>query len=238
MAGGWIEAGAGRHAEREGEHAGREGEDCEGCSHLSLRPVAATDSGHPLRRCSVLWHQCRTFISIFPSMTWTWTWTCTFTELCLTFHCLLQLYFYAFDIFRESGVPEDQMHYLSIGIGATELITVTLCVSVSFSKTTLTISWNHCWRRITTWPHVQSKLSGKCITITEVWWNNWTQILFAIFAASQSLLIDRAGRKKLMGYGYLMMGVTMSMLTITLSYKLSTLQRHAMHTLCFLQAVM
>uniref|UniRef100_A0A8C2ZLU0 Major facilitator superfamily (MFS) profile domain-containing protein n=1 Tax=Cyclopterus lumpus TaxID=8103 RepID=A0A8C2ZLU0_CYCLU len=36
------------------------------------------------------------------------------------------LYFYAFDIFRESGVPEDQMHYLSIGLGATELITVTL----------------------------------------------------------------------------------------------------------------
>ena len=62
------------------------------------------------------------------------------TELCLTFHCLLQLYFYAFDIFRESGVPEDQMHYLSIGIGATELITVTLCVSVSFSKITLKIS--------------------------------------------------------------------------------------------------
>uniref|UniRef100_A0A3B5ASV1 Solute carrier family 2, facilitated glucose transporter member 5 n=1 Tax=Stegastes partitus TaxID=144197 RepID=A0A3B5ASV1_9TELE len=36
------------------------------------------------------------------------------------------LYFYAFDIFRESGVPEDQMHYLAIGIGATELITITL----------------------------------------------------------------------------------------------------------------
>nr|XP_046239565.1 solute carrier family 2, facilitated glucose transporter member 11-like [Scatophagus argus] len=71
------------------------------------------------------------------------------------------LYFYAFDIFRESGVPEDQMHYLSIGIGATELITVTLC----------------------------------------------------------SFFIDRAGRKKLMGYGYLLMGVTMSVLTVTLSIK-------------------
>ncbi|XP_039971462.1 solute carrier family 2, facilitated glucose transporter member 11-like [Xiphias gladius] len=71
------------------------------------------------------------------------------------------LYFYAFDIFREAGVPEDQMHYLSIGIGATELITVTLC----------------------------------------------------------SFLIDRAGRKKLMGYGYLLMGVTMSLLTIMLSIK-------------------
>ncbi|XP_069546709.1 solute carrier family 2, facilitated glucose transporter member 11-like [Brachyistius frenatus] len=71
------------------------------------------------------------------------------------------LYFYAFDIFRESGVPETQMHYLAIGIGATELITITLC----------------------------------------------------------SFLIDRAGRKKLMGYGYLLMGVTMCLLTVMLSIK-------------------
>ncbi|XP_041639520.1 solute carrier family 2, facilitated glucose transporter member 11-like [Cheilinus undulatus] len=71
------------------------------------------------------------------------------------------LYFYAFDIFHESGVPEDQMHYLAIGIGATELIGVTLC----------------------------------------------------------SFLIDRAGRKKLMGYGYLLMGITMSVLTAMLSIK-------------------
>ncbi|XP_061584501.1 solute carrier family 2, facilitated glucose transporter member 11-like [Cololabis saira] len=71
------------------------------------------------------------------------------------------LYFYAFDIFRESGIPEGQMHYLAIGIGATELITVTLC----------------------------------------------------------SFLIDRAGRKKLMGYGYLLMGFTMVVLTVTLSVK-------------------
>ncbi|XP_020789909.1 solute carrier family 2, facilitated glucose transporter member 11-like [Boleophthalmus pectinirostris] len=71
------------------------------------------------------------------------------------------LYFYAFDIFRESGVPESQMHYLAIGIGATELITVSLC----------------------------------------------------------SFLIDRAGRKKLMGYGYLLMGTTMAILSVMLSIK-------------------
>uniref|UniRef100_A0A674DML1 Solute carrier family 2 member 11a n=1 Tax=Salmo trutta TaxID=8032 RepID=A0A674DML1_SALTR len=39
------------------------------------------------------------------------------------------IYFYAFNIFRESGVAEDKMHYLSIGIGATELISISLCVS-------------------------------------------------------------------------------------------------------------
>lgn len=37
----------------------------------------------------------------------------------------------------------------------------------------------------------------------------------------QSFLIDRAGRKRLMGYGYLMMGITMSVLTVTLSIKVS-----------------
>uniref|UniRef100_A0A3B4G8M8 Solute carrier family 2, facilitated glucose transporter member 11-like n=1 Tax=Pundamilia nyererei TaxID=303518 RepID=A0A3B4G8M8_9CICH len=71
------------------------------------------------------------------------------------------LCFYAFDIFRESGVPEDKMHYLAIGIGATELIAITLC----------------------------------------------------------SFLIDRAGRKKFMGYGYLLMGITMCVLTVMLSIK-------------------
>ncbi|MBN3296078.1 GTR11 protein, partial [Amia calva] len=37
------------------------------------------------------------------------------------------IYFYAFDIFREAGVPKDQMHYLSIGIGTAELVTLILC---------------------------------------------------------------------------------------------------------------
>lgn len=43
----------------------------------------------------------------------------------------VQLYFYVFDIFHESGVPENLMQYLALGIGATELTAVTLCVSVS-----------------------------------------------------------------------------------------------------------
>ncbi|KAM3622523.1 uncharacterized protein V6R79_026204 [Siganus canaliculatus] len=71
------------------------------------------------------------------------------------------LYFYAFNIFRESGVAENQMHYMAIGIGATEFIAVTL----------------------------------------------------------SSYLIDRAGRKKLMGGGYLAMGAAMSVLTVMLSIK-------------------
>ncbi|XP_068601975.1 solute carrier family 2, facilitated glucose transporter member 11-like [Brachionichthys hirsutus] len=71
------------------------------------------------------------------------------------------LYFYAFDIFHESGVQEDQIHYFSIGIGIIEFSTVTLSL----------------------------------------------------------LYIDRAGRRNLMGYGYLLMAVAMSVLTGTLSYK-------------------
>ncbi|XP_064153766.1 solute carrier family 2, facilitated glucose transporter member 11-like isoform X1 [Anguilla rostrata] len=77
------------------------------------------------------------------------------------FSGITALYFYAFDIFRQTGVPEDQMHYLSIGIGATELVSIILC----------------------------------------------------------SLLIDRTGRKKLMGFGYLLMGMLMSLLTVTLYFK-------------------
>nr|XP_023843483.1 solute carrier family 2, facilitated glucose transporter member 9-like [Salvelinus alpinus] len=37
------------------------------------------------------------------------------------------IYFYTFDIFGEAGVAEDKMHYLSSGIGTTDLITITLC---------------------------------------------------------------------------------------------------------------
>ncbi|XP_042563264.1 solute carrier family 2, facilitated glucose transporter member 5-like, partial [Clupea harengus] len=71
------------------------------------------------------------------------------------------IYFYAFDIFRESGVPDDKMHYLSLGIGATEVITVTTC----------------------------------------------------------AFMIDRAGRKRLLGFGYLLMGVMMSVLIVMLTIK-------------------
>uniref|UniRef100_A0A674DN46 Solute carrier family 2 member 11a n=1 Tax=Salmo trutta TaxID=8032 RepID=A0A674DN46_SALTR len=78
---------------------------------------------------------------------------------CVQFCGINAIYFYAFNIFRESGVAEDKMHYLSIGIGATELISISLC----------------------------------------------------------SLLIDRAGRKILMGYGYLLLGVIMSILVSFLS---------------------
>ncbi|XP_062402158.1 solute carrier family 2, facilitated glucose transporter member 5-like isoform X1 [Sardina pilchardus] len=71
------------------------------------------------------------------------------------------IYFYAFDIFREAGVPQEKMHYLALGIGAAEVVTVSAC----------------------------------------------------------SFLIESAGRKKLLGYGYLLMGVMMSVLTVLLSIK-------------------
>ncbi|KAJ8285610.1 hypothetical protein GJAV_G00028830 [Gymnothorax javanicus] len=80
---------------------------------------------------------------------------------CVQFSGIAALYFYAFDIFRQSGVPEDQMHNLSIGMGATELVSITL----------------------------------------------------------SSLLINRAGPKKLMGFGYLLMGMLMLLLTVTLYFK-------------------
>lgn len=52
----------------------------------------------------------------------------------------------------------------------------------------------------------------------------WTHFPF-FSAASQSFLIDHAGRKKLMGCSYLLMGVIMSVLTATLSLKVKVLKQ-------------
>ncbi|XP_006640470.2 solute carrier family 2, facilitated glucose transporter member 11-like [Lepisosteus oculatus] len=87
--------------------------------------------------------------------------TLIFPCACIQFCGINAIYFYAFDIFREAGVPENKMRYLSIGIGTTELVTISLC----------------------------------------------------------SFLIDRAGRKKLMGLGYLFMGLILIVLTVMLSVK-------------------
>lgn len=46
-------------------------------------------------------------------------------------------------------------------------------------------------------------------------------------AASQSFLIEHTGRKKLMGCGYLLMGVIMSVLTATLSLKVKVLKQQS-----------
>lgn len=135
VAGQRLGVGAGWHAEREGERPGWEGQDSKGRPHLSLREVAASDSDHPLRWCPVLWHQRCTFSSTRHDKKYKHSadsmWVLTASLICPP---LIQLYFYAFDIFRESGVPEDQMHYMSIGIGATELIAVTLCVSIFYQN--------------------------------------------------------------------------------------------------------
>ena len=65
VAGGRLKAGARRHAERKRECTGGEGQECEGCAHISLCEMAAADSRHPLRWCSVLRHQCCMFVSAF-----------------------------------------------------------------------------------------------------------------------------------------------------------------------------
>lgn len=54
-------------------------------------------------------------------------------------------------------------------------------------------------------------------------------LLCDITALPQSFLIDRAGRKKLMGYGYLLMGLTMCLLTVMLSIKVTS---HSPDSLC------
>ncbi|XP_068598177.1 solute carrier family 2, facilitated glucose transporter member 11-like [Brachionichthys hirsutus] len=79
----------------------------------------------------------------------------------LNFCGINALFFYAFDIFHSSGVPEEQMHYLLIGFGVTELISIIV----------------------------------------------------------GSFLLDVAGVKKMFGSCYVLMGIIMSILTVTLSIK-------------------
>ena len=45
-------------------------------------------------------------------------------------------------------------------------------------------------------------------------------------------MIDRAGRKKLMGFGYLMMGVVMSVLIVMLTIKVKLITARAITLSC------
>lgn len=127
VAGGQRQDGAGGHAEGEGQHAGRAGQDGEGRFHLPQHQVADPDSGLPLRRSPVLWSQrCMSSPPIPPTSTHPGS---SVARVNTVFSSFVQLYFYAFDIFSESGVPKDQTQHLALGIGATELTAVTLCVS-------------------------------------------------------------------------------------------------------------
>lgn len=51
-----------------------------------------------------------------------------FKELILS---LLQIYFYADYVFRQSGIPEDKIRYVTVGTGACECLTALTCVSNS-----------------------------------------------------------------------------------------------------------
>lgn len=66
-----------------------------------------------------------------------------------------------------------------------------------------------CWLLIGTAEGLKS-----CVMKNQTW-------RLYLSAVSQSFLIDRAGRKKLMGYGYLSMGIAMSVLTVMLSIKVN-----------------
>ncbi|NWY38075.1 GTR5 protein, partial [Sylvia atricapilla] len=39
------------------------------------------------------------------------------------------VYFYAYNIFTKAGIPPDQIHYVSLGVGTTEILSTVLCVS-------------------------------------------------------------------------------------------------------------
>lgn len=46
-----------------------------------------------------------------------------------TSFCSSQVYFYAYSVFINAGIPPDQTHYVSLGLGITEILTTLMCVS-------------------------------------------------------------------------------------------------------------
>ena len=46
---------------------------------------------------------------------------------------LLQIYFYADYVFRQAGIPNDKIPYVTVGTGACECLTALTCVSMSFT---------------------------------------------------------------------------------------------------------
>ncbi|NXJ81763.1 GTR9 protein, partial [Trogon melanurus] len=47
------------------------------------------------------------------------------------------VYFYAYSVFIKAGIPPAQTHYVSLGVGITEILTTVLCVSRTGRKTLL-----------------------------------------------------------------------------------------------------
>lgn len=46
----------------------------------------------------------------------------------------VQVSFYAYNVFIEAGIPPDQTHYVSLGLGITEILATVLCVSGSSAE--------------------------------------------------------------------------------------------------------
>ncbi|NXW80471.1 GTR9 protein, partial [Hirundo rustica] len=47
------------------------------------------------------------------------------------------VYFYAYSIFTKAGIPPAQIHYVSLGVGTTEILSTVLCVSRAGRKALL-----------------------------------------------------------------------------------------------------
>lgn len=51
-----------------------------------------------------------------------------------TSFCSLQVYLYAYSVFINAGIPPAQTHYVSLGVGITEILTTVMCVSGSSAE--------------------------------------------------------------------------------------------------------
>ncbi|CAJ0930308.1 unnamed protein product [Ranitomeya imitator] len=156
------------------------------------------------------------------------------------------IYFYAYDVFHEAGFPDDQIPYVSLGVGSFELVSAMIC---GWSRIFITVMSGNSDRS----PQEEAAVLGKpgtapgaassavfCLNISAddaedgaVPERSQVNIESAgsdesticgkcMYGASygaiiKSLLIDRFGRRVLLLGGYSLMALTLALLTVTLA---------------------
>lgn len=152
--------------------------------------------------------------------------------------CLPQIYFYADYVFRESGIPDDKIPYVTVGTGACECITALTCVSISYSRCySITMQFRHSFMLQQTKREIRScaqQLVGmidyfthrtKCTSHAR----SFGQKVFRscdMLCVLQGMLIESVGRKVLIIGGYTLMSICCILLTLTLNFQVKQITRH------------
>ncbi|XP_065548744.1 solute carrier family 2, facilitated glucose transporter member 11-like isoform X1 [Lathamus discolor] len=105
------------------------------------------------------------------------------------------VYFYAYSVFINAGIPLAQTHYVSLGVGITEILTTLMCAML---PTALHLS---------TFPTPVPAVPGPAQSPQTP----------SLTLPDEIFLIERAGRKTLLWKSYTVMALALGLLTVTLS---------------------